>query len=117
MRGKSTHAIAKEGSTDLLAMGWKNRKVISIIATCGITLEGTLQKRKDETKIEIFSIKQSSGLDYMKLISMGQQVIHNHLRQDGLALETIWNMYSWDSNDCILIRYCGDKFLPCVPIF
>lgn len=100
-RGSYIHAIAKVGEikSDFIAMAWRDKKVHTLVSSCGTTQQGSPAKknRYDE-----------NGNRYIKTVNRPQLFetyfdgapsidIHNHIRQDGLGLEVAWGTQDWKS--------------------
>ena len=99
LRGSWCQATARVGSNEIpmIAMAWRDKKVICMISTCGTTNEGSQAKKRRY---------DDEGKEYTKLVKRPKLYetyfdgspaidVHNHLRQDGLALEKAWETQSW----------------------
>lgn len=105
-RGSFTAAVATYEEVPLVSIFWRDRKVHTFVGTCGTTLPGEPSKKKR---------LDGEGNTYFKEISRPKLVeeyhrgapaidIHNHIRQDGLSLETVWRTQKWQHRmfACIL---------------
>lgn len=97
-KGGHVAATAEVGGTKLVAVAWKDRKIHTFVGSCGTTIDGTpCRKRRfdDDGNMYYKPVKRpkfvESYFDGAPAID-----IHNHLRQSGLSLETIWNTQNWE---------------------
>lgn len=96
-KGQHISATAEKDGVALNAVAWRDRKVHSFVSTCGTTLAGEPAKKKrydDNFKL------YHKAIDRPKLVAMYHDGapsidVHNHLRQDGLALEQVWRTDNW----------------------
>lgn len=97
-RGECVYATTKVENVQLLAMGWRDKKVISMVSTCGTTREGTPAKKKrwDEHGNTFYKSVKRPQLYESYFDGSASIDVHNHLRQDGLALENAWKTQSWE---------------------
>ena len=96
-RGSTVTATAVEDGIDIIAHGWRDRKVHRFVSTCGTTLQGTPAKKRrydDDGKV-FFKEVQRTKLAEEYYDGAPALDIHNHIRQDGLSLETIWRTERW----------------------
>lgn len=97
MKGSCVSATAKREDVPLTCIAWRDLRVHTFVGTCSTTMPGSpcRKKRRDE-----------NGGVYYKEVNRPKLVeeyfsgapaidIHNHIRQDGLALEAIWNTQKW----------------------
>lgn len=96
-RGAHVVAASTIEDVDLLAVGWRDKAVHTIVGTCGTTIEGESAKKRRVT---------DTGEVYYKQVPRPKVVqdyheaapaldVHNHIRQDGLALEKAWGTHRW----------------------
>ena len=96
-KGRFVSATAQRDGIALNAVAWRDRKVHSFVSTCGTTLAVDPAKKKrydDNLKLYFKTV------DRPKLVAMYHDGapsidVHNHLRQDGLALEQVWRTDTW----------------------
>ncbi|KAG8246074.1 hypothetical protein J6590_093058 [Homalodisca vitripennis] len=95
-KGSFISATASSENVDLICVGWRDRKVHTFVGACSTTLPGkpcTKKRYDDDGKPYTKEVARPKLVDYF----MGAPVIdiHNHIRQDGLALETVWQTQQW----------------------
>lgn len=96
-KGSAVVATARREETDLIAVAWRDLKVHTFVGTCSTTIPGQpcRKKRTNENGQVIF--KEVSRPKLVEEYFSGAPAIdiHNHIRQDGLSLETVWSTQKW----------------------
>ncbi|KAJ3659781.1 hypothetical protein Zmor_011453 [Zophobas morio] len=97
-KGRYATATAEINNTKLIALAWRDRKVHTFIGSCGTTIDGEPCKKRrfdEEGNLYYKSVKRpklvQTYFDGAPAID-----IHNHIRQSGLSLETVWNTQNWE---------------------
>ena len=96
-RGSWIAATATDEDVDLIALGWQDRCVHTVVGTCGTTLEGSPAKKRrldDEGQVFFKYVDRAQMIEEYHAGAPALDV-HNHLRQDGLALEKVWGTHKW----------------------
>ena len=96
-RGSWIAATATDEDVDLIALGWQDRCVHTVVGTCGTTLEGSPAKKRrldDEGQVFFKYVDRPQMIEEYHAGAPALDV-HNHLRQDGLALEKVWGTHKW----------------------
>jgi len=96
-RGASIRATAQldAGKQVILAMAWTDKKVHSLVSSCGTTHEGTpAKKHRIDHEGSSFVKMVPRPLLFETYFDGAPAIdIHNHIRQDGLALEAVWGTH------------------------
>ena len=96
-RGSSITMTATEEGTDIIAYGWRDKKVHTFVSTCSTTLSGSPAKKRryvEDGKI-FYKEVQRTKLAEEYYDGAPAVDIHNHIRQDGLSLESFWRTERW----------------------
>lgn len=97
-KGCDTFIAAKadfeEEKEKMLAVVWRDKKVHIIIRSCGKTIEGTPAKkcRTDDART-FYEIVLKPSLFKMLFDGMPAIDMHIHIREDGLALDYLWDIH------------------------
>lgn len=96
-KGNFVSAIAKSEDVDLICVAWRDRKVHTFVGTCGTTLPGEPCKKKRFDEDGKAYIKEVPRPKLVEDYFSGAPAIdvHNHIRQDGLAIESVWQTQQW----------------------
>ena len=96
-RGGHVTATSTDDKVDLLAVGWRDRSVHIFVGTCGTTIPGQAARKRridDDGHVFYKTVKRSKLVEKYRNGAPALD-IHNHRRQDGLALEPAWGTHKW----------------------
>ncbi|XP_045778132.1 uncharacterized protein LOC123876048 [Maniola jurtina] len=106
-KGASVVSTAEKDSVHLIACAWRDKKIHTFVSTCGTTLPGqpSRKRRWDDDGNQFFREVDRPKLVEQYFDGAGAIDIHNHIRQDGLALEKAWGTHKWKHRHGI--EYCS----------
>ena len=95
--GSTVTGTATEDGIEIIAHGWRDRKVHTFVSTCGTTLSGTPAKKRRYDADGKVSYKEVQRTKLAEEYYDGAPAldVHNHIRQDGISLETVWRTDRW----------------------
>ena len=95
--GGHVSATSNGDKVDLLAIGWRDRSVHTFVGTCGTTILGQATGKRrinDDGRMFYKTVKQPKLMEEWQDGAPALD-IYNHLRQEGLALESAWGTHKW----------------------
>lgn len=97
-KGASVVSTAEKDSVHLIACAWRDKKIHTFVATCETTLPGTPSRKRrwDDEGNLFFREVPRPKLVQQYFDGAAAIDIHNHIRQDGLALEKAWGTQKWE---------------------